>query len=191
MQPKEVSVSHVYAESYLDLNENYLAQLKASIELMRKGNIDGKAISNFEFGWQSNKLPHSGPFEELTKKITKKAFIFCKNLKYFNFSKVELTALWANINYKGDINWPHKHQGDLAGVVYLDTHDNCGNLMLDSFNYNQHCKISSYLFNKEKVSITPKNNKIVLFDSSCMHYVTRNLSDKIRISMSFNISVHD
>jgi len=183
MQPKEVSVSHVYAESYLDLNENYLAQLKASIELMRRGNINGEA--------ESNTLPHSGPFEELTKKITEKAFIFCKNLKDFNFSKVEITALWANINYKGDINWPHKHQGDLAGVVYLDTHDNCGNLMLDSFNYNQHCKISSYLFSKEKVSITPKNNKIVLFDSSCMHYVTRNLSDKIRISMSFNISIHD
>jgi len=50
MQPKEVSVSHVYAESYLDLNENYLAQLKASIELMRRGNINGEAVSNFEFG---------------------------------------------------------------------------------------------------------------------------------------------
>jgi|TARA_R110002020_G_scaffold183173_1_gene379164 uncharacterized protein (TIGR02466 family) len=191
MKPKEIFMSHIYAESYLNFTEEYLSQLKASIELMRRGNVDGNTVSNSEFGWQSNVLPHSGPFEKLTKKITEKAFVFCKNLKNFNFGKVEISSLWANINYKGDINWPHKHQGNLAGVFYLDTHENCGDLILDSFNFNQHCKISSYLSSKEKVIVVPKNNKIVLFDSNCMHYVTKNLSDKIRISMSFNIKIYD
>ena len=191
MKPKEVFTSHVYAESSLDLHQNYLTQLKSSIELMRRGDVNGNTASNWDFGWQSDMLPHSGPFEELTKKITEKAFVFCKNLKNFNFSKVEITALWANINYKGDINWPHNHQGDLAGVFYLYTHNNSGNLILDSFNYNQNCKIGCYLSDKEKIIITPKNNQIILFDSSCMHYVTKNHSDDIRISMSFNIKVHD
>ena len=191
MKPNAIFMSHIYAESYLNFTEEYLSQLKASIELMRRGNIDGNAVSNSEFGWQSDVLPHSGPFEKLTKKITKKAFVFCKNLKNFNFNKVEISALWANINYKGDINWPHKHQGNLAGVFYLDTHENCGNLILDSFNYSQYCKISSYLYSKEKVIVIPKNNKIVLFDSNCIHYVTKNLSDKTRISMSFNIKIYD
>ena len=66
-----------------------------------------------------------------------------------------------------------------------------GQLILDSFNYNQNCKIGCYLSDKEKIIITPKNNQIILFDSSCMHYITKNHSDDIRISMSFNIKVHD
>ena len=152
MKPKEIFMSHIYAESYLNFTEEYLSQLKASIELMRRGNIDGNAVSNRD--GDENK-------------------VIC------------------DINYKGDINWPHKHQGNLAGVFYLDTHENCGDLILDSFNFNQHCKISSYLSSKEKVIVVPKNNKIVLFDSNCMHYVTKNLSDKIRISMSFNIKIYD
>ena len=191
MKPKAVSMSHVYGESNLGLHENYLTQLKASIELLRRGNINGKVNSNWDFGWQTEMLPHSGVFEEITQKITEKAFIFCKNLKNFSFSKVEITALWANINYKGDINWPHNHQGDLAGVFYLHTPKNSGNIIRDSFNYNQNCKIGCYLWDTQKKIITPKNNKIVLFDSSCIHYVTKNKSDDIRISMSFNIKIYD
>ena len=67
MKPKEIFMSHIYAESYLNFTEEYLSQLKASIELMRKGNVNGNTVSNSEFGWQSNVLPHSGPFEKLTK----------------------------------------------------------------------------------------------------------------------------
>jgi uncharacterized protein (TIGR02466 family) len=191
MKPIKAYASHIYGESFLNLNDGYISQLKATIELMRRGNINGRAISNREFGWQSDNLPHTGPFELLVKKIKEKAYNFCNNLENFQFKKVQIQTLWANINYKGDINWPHKHQGNLAGVYYLDTHENCGNLILDSFHYNQHCKISTYLNISQGVSITPKNDKIVLFDSSCFHYVTKNKNDKVRISMSFNIDVQD
>ena len=189
MKPIKAYASHIYGESFLDFNDNYISQLKATIELMRRGDVNGRAVSNQQFGWQSDNLPHTGPFELLVKNIEDGAYNFCSNLKNFKFKKVRVEALWANINYKGDINWPHKHQGDLAGVYYLDTHENCGNLILDSYHYNQHCKISSYLKISEGVCIKPKNNKLVLFDSSCYHYVTKNKNDKIRISMSFNIAI--
>ena len=189
MKPTEIFSSHIYGESFLGLNVNYLNQLKASIELMRRGNIEGRMVSNVEFGWQSDGLPQSGPFEKLTQEITKKAHLFCSNLENFKFTKIEMEILWANLNYKGDINWPHNHSGDISGVYYIDTHNNCGNLILDSYSYNQHNKLSSYHLNKHGKTIVPKNDKIVFFDSNCMHRVTRNMSDKVRVSVSFNLRI--
>ena len=191
MNPTEIFSQHVYKKHFLEFNTNYLNQLQASIELIRRGDINGRSISNSEFGWQSDSLPQDGPFQFLTEQITKQAFEFCKNLKNFNFSKVEMEIMWANINYEGDINWPHNHSGDIAGVFYVDVHENCGDLWLHSFAYNQQHKLSTYLNEKNLLSITPKNNLLVLFDSDCYHSVSKNNSKKPRISISFNISIHD
>ena len=38
-------------------------------------------------------------------------------------------------------------------------------------------------------SIEPVNDKLVLFDAECIHGVDKNLSNKNRVSISFNISV--
>ena len=187
----EIFPQHVYEKHFLEFNKNYLNQLQASIELIRRGDINGRSISNSQFGWQSDSLPQDGPFNLLTQQITKKAFEFCKNLKDFNFSKVEMAIMWANINYEGDINWPHTHSTDIAGVFYVDVHENCGNLELHSFAYNQQHKLSSYLREKNPLSIKPENNLLVLFDSDCYHSVSRNRSNKPRISISFNIKIYD
>ena len=191
MVTQDIFYQHIFSKCFLDFDKSYLNQLQASIELIRRGDINGRAISNLEFGWQSDGLPQNGPFEILTQQITKKAFKFCKSLKNFNFSKVELGFMWANINYEGDINKPHNHTNDLAGVFYVDVHENCGNLVLDSFSYNQHSKLSTYLYHKNVVEIKPQNNLLVLFDSNCYHWVAKNKSKKPRISISFNIDIHD
>ena len=82
----EIFPQHVYEKHFLEFNKNYLNQLQASIELIRRGDINGRSISNSQFGWQSDSLPQDGPFNLLTQQITKKAFEICKNLKDFNFS---------------------------------------------------------------------------------------------------------
>ena len=46
MKPIKAYASHIYGESFLNLNDGYISQLKATIELMRRGNINGRAISN-------------------------------------------------------------------------------------------------------------------------------------------------
>jgi len=192
MQPfKQIFSQNLMFECFLDFNKNYLNQLQASIELIRRGDIEGEGKSNLEFGWQSDELPQNGPFEILTQQITKKAFECCKNLKDFKFSKVKIEHMWANINYEGDINWPHVHGSDIAGVFYVDVHDNCGNLSLNSYAYNNHHKLSRHLQELNLIDIEPKNNLLVLFDSNCYHFVKKNKSKKPRISMSFNIKIYD
>ena len=62
MQPIEINPANIYGEDFLDLSNNYLQQLEASIELMRRGDINGVTFSNNGFGWQSDMLPNVGPF---------------------------------------------------------------------------------------------------------------------------------
>jgi uncharacterized protein (TIGR02466 family) len=187
----EIFPQNVYEKLYLGFDNDKLKNFKTSIELIKKGNTEGRIVSNGEFGWQSKNLPQSGSFELLTKKITKAGFDFCSALKNFRFTKIEMANLWANINYPGDINWPHIHEGDISGVYYVEVHKNSGNLILKSFSYNLNNKISNYLSGKHDVVIEPKNDMLVLFDANCWHAVSKNNSKKPRISISFNLKIYD
>ena len=187
MKVKELP-RNVYAETDMQFNDKYLSQLIGMVELMRRGEKDGVAFSNTEFGWQSSGLPHNGVFIPFLQNLTVKCNEFCKQLKNFKFKTVKIDYFWANINYKHDINWPHRHQGDLSGVFYLQTPDNSGDLCLHSTDYAVNNKISEYL-NNQPIRIKPEINKLVLFDANCSHYVTRSYSDIPRVSLSFNANV--
>tara|TARA_R100001591_G_scaffold93043_1_gene98891 strand:+ start:225 stop:797 length:573 start_codon:yes stop_codon:yes gene_type:complete len=189
MKVKEIFPQNIYGDCFLNLEDNYINKLVASIELLRRGDIEGETFSNNSFGWHSSNIPQGGVFQNLTEAITKKSYEFCKNMSNFNFNKIEMIGLWANINYKNDINWAHKHAGDLSGVYYLKAKENCGDLVLDNFNYSENCKINAYLTNKYKTSITAKKDKLILFDSECVHAVLKNFSEGPRISMSFNLKI--
>ena len=97
--------------------------------------------------------------------------------------------MWANINYPNDINWPHFHGDELAGVYYINATKDSGNLFLQSYDYSEKQKIKRHLVYKDLKSIEPVNDKLVLFDAECIHGVDKNLSNKNRVSISFNISV--
>ena len=192
MKAKEIFPLNVYGSDFLGFDQNYLNQLEASIELIRRGNIDGNELqfSNTEFGWQSRDLPQDGPFEKLTQGISKQCFDFCNNINNFKISGIQLKSMWANINYQGDVNWPHRHQGDISGVYYINVNDDSGDLTLDNFSYNIQTKISNHLQQLHGKVIKPKNDMLVLFDSNCWHSVSKNKSNTPRMSVSFNCWIH-
>ena len=187
----EIFPQNIFQKSYLGFDNDMLKNFKTSIEFIKKGDMKGRIVSNGEFGWQSENLPQSGFFEQLTKKIIKAGFDFCSDLKNFKFTKIEMANLWANINYPGDINWPHIHEGDISGAYYVEVPKNSGNLMLKSLSYNSNNKISNYLSRKHNTVIEPKKDMLVLFDANCWHAVSRNNSKKPRISVSFNLKIYD
>ena len=191
MKPIEINPANIYGEDFLDLSNNYLQQLEASIELMRRGDINGVAFSNNGFGWQSDMLPHVGPFETLTQKIVSSAYEFCKNMNMTNLSNVSMLSLWANINYTKDINWPHQHAGDISGVYYIKAPKDCGTLNLLSFQYTMKCPIQYHLKRKHEVSIEAVKDKLILFDSNLVHMVNPNNSKEPRISVSFNLKINE
>jgi uncharacterized protein (TIGR02466 family) len=190
MKSKLIMPSHVYGQTQTNLNKKYISQLLATIELLRRGDINGAEFSNVTFGWQSSNLPMNGVFIPLLQTINEKCLKFCRSIKNFKCNKIDITNFWANINYKNDINWPHKHQGDLSGVLYLQTKRNSGNLILQDDSVDLNNNISKFLSSKSTIGIEPKVNKLVIFDSNLVHLVTKNLNNEPRISISFNAKVY-
>jgi hypothetical protein len=83
---------------------------------------------------------------------------------------------WLNIMRPGDITWPHTHDADdelLSGVYYIDVPPDSGKLLLTQ--------------DAQRVEIEPHAGGFVFFAPDVMHEVTRNESDRPRISVGFNV----
>lgn len=83
---------------------------------------------------------------------------------------------WLNIMRTGDIPRPHAHDaGDelLSGVYYIDVPPDSGKLVL--------------MQGAQRLEIEPRAGRYVFFAPDVMHEVTRNESDRPRISVGFNL----
>jgi hypothetical protein len=83
---------------------------------------------------------------------------------------------WLNIMQPGDITCPHTHDaGDelLSGVYYIDVPPDSGKLLLTQ--------------GAQRLEIEPRAGRFVFFAPDVMHEVTRNESDRPRISVGFNV----
>jgi hypothetical protein len=83
---------------------------------------------------------------------------------------------WLNIMQPGDITWPHTHDAGeelLSGVYYIDVPPDSGKLLLTQ--------------GAQHLEIEPRAGGFVFFAPDLMHEVTRNESDRPRISVGFNV----
>jgi hypothetical protein len=83
---------------------------------------------------------------------------------------------WLNIMQPGNITFPHTHDaGDelLSGVYYIDVAPASGKLVLTQ--------------GAQRLEIEPRVGRFVFFAPDLMHEVTRNESDRPRISVGFNV----
>jgi uncharacterized protein (TIGR02466 family) len=110
--------------------------------------------------------------------------------------EIELMNFWINENYKNSYNIPHVHPGcNFAGVFYLKTNLNCGNI--EFYNGNQILDFNTEygkLFPNSSdfysvYSLLPRDNDLIIFPSYLRHGVCENLSDEPRVSISFNLKV--
>ena len=146
-------------------------------------------------GWQSHRRYHQG--DNIIKKIVDTGLSKHSEF-YLDYKKIEYSALWFNINKKGDYNISHQHPGcELGGVLWIKTPPNCGitafeslhsyaaNTYLDSVNeeYRYHTRnYHDFMFN-------PLEGRMLIFPSYICHRVEPNESDEDRISVSFNLSI--
>lgn len=83
---------------------------------------------------------------------------------------------WLNIMQPGDSTYPHTHDaGDelLSGVYYIDVPRDSGRLLLTQ--------------GAQRAEIESHAGRFVFFAPDVMHEVTRNESDRPRISVGFNV----
>ena len=109
----------------------------------------------------------------------------------------KLGNMWANINYPGGYNRPHVHPNSLfSGVYYVKAPKDSGNLVCNEPRAGAQLNMPARKPGKppkelwREVHLEPKEGRIIMFPFYLWHNVEPNLSNDIRISVSFNFIQH-
>jgi uncharacterized protein (TIGR02466 family) len=96
---------------------------------------------------------------------------------------------------RGDWAQEHSHTNSLlSGIVYLDTDETAGDIHFNNrssiFPSAVDVEYSGYnIYNSRGWSITPKTGDVLIFPSTLLHSVSKNIYNKARYSLSFNMFV--
>lgn len=176
--PTAIWRKHVHYDN-VDL-KNYIIDLAKTTQ--------GKTVSSYG-GWQSERLYGGLPnqFSYLQNSIDETI----KQIQIdTNLPKLKINDLWFNINAPGSYNILHNHFGSiLSGVYYVDVpENNMGDIEFhrsDDSSYYLHDNINTF-FGSERFICQSATGVLIIFPSWLKHCVHANLSDKNRISLSFN-----
>ena len=143
-------------------------------------------------GWHSKTTMHEMPeYKRLTDALyeAQKKIYIEEDLD----SEPFLGNMWANVNPKGGMNRAHIHPNSLwSGVFYVKANKNSCHLKIDD---PRSIASMSRPRLKEKqhpirlwreTSFEPKVGRLIMFPAWLVHAVDPNLSDELRISVSFN-----
>lgn len=168
--------------------KDYCLSLKATTKSAQKSNRGG---------WQSESLsPETPELAELVGAVEHSV----ENLRsVYRFKKdrpLTVSNCWINVNGFGDFNSLHAHRNwTFSCVYYVDTDENCGDLVLvhPSMNQPYHYmddpfEVQTTQRSHNQVHYTPQTGKLVIMPSWILHLVEPNKSGKDRISIAFDIA---
>jgi uncharacterized protein (TIGR02466 family) len=135
-------------------------------------------------------------FAELRESIFTSTYKFWSEvLGVSDLLKLKIRHSWITKHLPGHANRPHTHTTSIiSSCVYLQTADNCGNLVFKKdINYlnlfpsalDLDFKISN-IINTQEISIVPKDNLIVFFPSHLNHYTETNTSNTERYCINID-----
>ena len=105
---------------------------------------------------------------------------------------LEITGCWANLSPTGDGHKPHTHPNNyLSGVYYVQTQKGANRISFDDprpqTNIISPRTIESTDENAGQIHIDVSEGMMLLFPSWLQHQVPPNASDRMRISIAFNV----
>jgi uncharacterized protein (TIGR02466 family) len=111
---------------------------------------------------------------------------FLGSMGYLNL-KLQLTDAWANISYKDDYLFPHRHSGSLiSGAFYLKSAPSDTIVFMDDDSMLIRPNHPTDL-TWDKITYECLPGRLLLFKSDTLHGVTRQKSEEEKIVISFNI----
>jgi len=150
--------------------------------------------SNVNNSWHSKDYMNFLPeYRELYNVIKKVMDVISENEQYNNDYDLQCTNMWANVNEKYSYNKIHIHPGALwSGVYFVKTPEKCGRLKIFDPRIQSH--IIEPIFKNNNIPINnlsevyykPEEGILLFFPGWLLHEVEPNLSDDLRISISFN-----
>lgn len=152
---------------------------------------DAGMVASNVLGWHSRgnlfDLEEVKPFQEL---VTA-AIAECAKALGYSQVPIRPANCWANVNPKYASNKIHDHANCLfSGVYYLQTPENCGNLMFydprDARTFYKPAVQNFTAYTADAVAHKAEAGLLLIFPSWLRHGVESNLSEIDRISVSFN-----
>jgi uncharacterized protein (TIGR02466 family) len=178
-------------EDHRQLNYTLLQEVGIEQQCDRKGEKWSNVL-----GWHSvNDLHKRESFREFTKIIDKNILEVATFLRWdLQQFSLEITTCWAIVNGKMASNSVHNHPNSiLSGVYYLQAPENCGGIFFSDPRPASQMLIPPVeefnLWTFPKVSYKPHAGTMLLFPSWLLHGVEMNMSEELRISLSFNIGM--
>jgi len=171
----------------VQLNNNQLAQ-----DIINWSNQDkGVEKTNYK-GWHSTTdMANKPEYQQLVTELMRMQKEIYKNEHLDRYAR--LGNMWANINPPGGMNQSHIHPNALfSGVYYVKSQPKSGRLKIydprPGIQYNMPIRKPG---NPGKdlwrdVNIEPVPGRIIMFPAWLWHSVEENISNDIRISISFN-----
>jgi uncharacterized protein (TIGR02466 family) len=105
----------------------------------------------------------------------------------------KLTNSWMMKHMQGDWAQEHSHTNSLlSGIVYIDTDGTSGDINFNSrssiFPSAVDVEFSAYnIYNSRGWTITPQTGDVLIFPSTLLHSVSKNIYNKARYCLSFNM----
>jgi len=184
------SVGSIKLNLNLSSLENYCKNIKSKHK--------GRTLSNIN-GYQSNDLNlKDKELKEFLKILNINVKQYASNVLELK-NKLNISNMWFNYNTKKCSNGAHIHPYSVvSGVFYVKTPKYSGDIVFyreDAFVYfarhvfkDKDFKKFNF-FNSRCWSISPEENTLLLFPSWLLHSVTENITEKERLSFSFNFKL--
>ena len=161
-----------------------------------KENQQGRQKSN-KGGWQSFDFTNSvDGIKDLKEAIILKSKELAKSYNFKESINYKIGSIWVNYNYKNNYNMKHIHPDCIfSGVFYVECDEsNPAKISFfhpayDLLGYDWHDHLlNEYVEQNSPIwYFDPEPQQLILFPSWLHHQVEYNPSDKVRISISFNI----
>jgi uncharacterized protein (TIGR02466 family) len=184
-------VWHFAIDNHQQLNSILLQEINVEQQRDRQG----EKWSNI-LGWHStNNLHERTSFSEFTQIIHQNVLEVATFLRWdLQQFSLNITTCWAIVNGKMASNSVHNHPNSiLSGVYYLQAPENCGGIFFNDPRPASQMLIppivTHSLWTFPKVSYKPHAGTMLLFPSWLLHGVEMNMSEEVRISLSFNIGM--
>ena len=173
------------------LNPPLLQEVNAEYRRDRQGEKWSNVL-----GWHSvNTLHDREEFADFTRIVLENVHE-AANFLHWDLQKIRLniTTCWAIVNGKFASNSVHNHPNSiLSGVYYLKAPENCGGIYFcDPRSAAQMLMPPVTEFNLTtypKISYRAHEGTMILFPSWLLHGVDLNMSEDVRVSLSFNIGM--
>ena len=119
--------------------------------------------------------------------------MFAKNVLQAK-EKMVITQSWTNTNPKGSVHHEHIHPNSIiSGVMYFRLDKHLPPIMFSKTQFDM-LKLNFEKFNSmnsETFYLPAVAGELILFPSHLRHSVPKNISDDVRVSLSFNTFVKD